>query len=358
VGTGPFRFSKWERGRSIELVADSNNYLGRPSLDRLVFAIAPDYRAAAARVIAGDADFCDAVDPTAPLAATSGSQARTIILPARQYTFLAFNFRERRGSPAPHPILGDRAVRSAIALAINRAAAVNLTLDTLARIANGPFVRSLSVADTTLRQIPFDQVRAARLLDSTGWRLPQGREFREKAGRRLEFRLLTPKGNNTRRQTALIAQADLRKVGISMVVDTQSYPVFASRLASRDFDAFFGAALAVPGSAGLQNIWNSQPGGTPGFLNLGSYTSPAFAAMLDSMNVEFNPARRKRLLGRVFQQITDDVAAIWMYEASETGLVHSRISIPSPQSFNWWSDIRNWSIDPARRIPRDLGGSY
>jgi peptide/nickel transport system substrate-binding protein/oligopeptide transport system substrate-binding protein len=41
VGTGPFRFGKWERGRVITLEANEHYFRGRPALDRIQFMIFP-----------------------------------------------------------------------------------------------------------------------------------------------------------------------------------------------------------------------------------------------------------------------------------------------------------------------------
>ena len=42
IGSGRFRLGKWTPNASIELVADTANYHGRPSLDRVVFAVTTD----------------------------------------------------------------------------------------------------------------------------------------------------------------------------------------------------------------------------------------------------------------------------------------------------------------------------
>ncbi|MGH8058062.1 MAG: ABC transporter substrate-binding protein, partial [Candidatus Entotheonellia bacterium] len=41
VGTGPFRFVRWERGREIVLEANRDYFRGRPALDRIRFVIFP-----------------------------------------------------------------------------------------------------------------------------------------------------------------------------------------------------------------------------------------------------------------------------------------------------------------------------
>jgi oligopeptide transport system substrate-binding protein len=41
IGTGPFRFARWERGREIVLAANEHYFRGRPLLDRVQFIIFP-----------------------------------------------------------------------------------------------------------------------------------------------------------------------------------------------------------------------------------------------------------------------------------------------------------------------------
>ena len=59
VGSGPFRFVRWEPGRRLELVADTANYRGRPTVDRLILTPV-DPPTAATQVLTGQADFMEA----------------------------------------------------------------------------------------------------------------------------------------------------------------------------------------------------------------------------------------------------------------------------------------------------------
>ena len=43
VGSGRFRFEKWEPRQRLELVADEDNYRGRANLDRVVWTVSPDF---------------------------------------------------------------------------------------------------------------------------------------------------------------------------------------------------------------------------------------------------------------------------------------------------------------------------
>src|SRR5207247_7694530 len=56
VGDGPYRFVAWKAGESIELVADSTFFLGRPHLSRVIWRFTSDQQVAVTQLLAGDAD--------------------------------------------------------------------------------------------------------------------------------------------------------------------------------------------------------------------------------------------------------------------------------------------------------------
>jgi ABC-type transport system substrate-binding protein len=91
----------------------------------------------------------------------------------------------------PHPIFGDRAVRRALTMAVDRRAMLKNVFGAYGIPLYGPFPHTISVADTTLPQLPYDTTRARALLDSAGW-LPGPDGVRVKDGRRLEFGITTP----------------------------------------------------------------------------------------------------------------------------------------------------------------------
>ncbi|MBM4435529.1 MAG: hypothetical protein FJ028_10645, partial [Chloroflexi bacterium] len=118
LGTGPFRISEFASGQQITAVRNPRyREPGRPLLDRLIFKLVPSVEAAMAQLRAGEvhaafnvseADALDlGTDPAIAL-----DEARSPIIEA-----LSFNV-ARRGDPAddsaPHPVLGDRAVRRAL----------------------------------------------------------------------------------------------------------------------------------------------------------------------------------------------------------------------------------------------------
>ena len=149
IGTGRFRFANWQAGSRLEVVADSNNYRGRPKLDRVVWTVAPDPSAATMRLFSGDADFLESVRPDAAAEFSKHSDVALLKSPSLAYGFLAFN---TVASPAQKPaaIFADRALRRALTMTINRQLVVQSVFDSAARVALGPVTRIQLGRDTIL----------------------------------------------------------------------------------------------------------------------------------------------------------------------------------------------------------------
>ncbi len=90
VGSGRFRFSRWDAGSRIVIVADSANYRGRAKLDRVVWVITPDPQAARTRFLSGSADFIEDATQAASQIERSPTQ-RLLREPALDYIYLGFN---------------------------------------------------------------------------------------------------------------------------------------------------------------------------------------------------------------------------------------------------------------------------
>ena len=114
IGSGRFRLAKWEPGAKIELVADTANYRGRAKLDRVIFAIAPDFNGAVTRFFAGDADLFENMRPEHLPRFVSDTAHRLQRYPTLQYSIMGMNLRDPKSPGQPHPIFGDRAVRRAL----------------------------------------------------------------------------------------------------------------------------------------------------------------------------------------------------------------------------------------------------
>ena len=352
VGTGPFRFVKWVPGSTIELVADTSYYRGRPKLDRVIFSISPDYNTAATRLLAGEADFLEILRAPIIPEVQKNPALRAVPYPSLDYGFLAFDLRDPKHPTQPHPLFGDRRVRRALTMALDRPAMVKNVFDTLAMVALGPFPRVIA-PDTNLREIPFDTAHAKALLDSAGWHLDAASGIRAKNGRPLEFTVIVPNSSKIRGNFAVLAQQQLRSVGAKLDIEQLDFSAFMTRQLARKFDATLGAWHVDPYPGSIVQTWSSAGARAKDGSNYGSYESPTFDAYVDSALTTLRPADRKRYFHAAYQTIVDDAPAVWLYEPKNVAGAQRRLQIVGVRPDAWWAGLARWWIPANQRIARD-----
>lgn len=351
IGSGRFRLRRWDKGSSVEIVADSSNYRGRPKLDRVIWSVTPDFTPAVTKLFGGDADLFDALRGENLPQLVRHPNLRAIILPGTDYAFFQFNLRDPSNNARPHPLFGDRTLRRAITMSIDRDALVRSLFDTLASVPVGPTVRAFPTTDPRLKQFPFDSVRARILLDSLGWSRRNAEGIRRRGGRELAFRLLVPTSSINRKRMAVLLQAQLRRMGIRINIEQLEAATVVAKQAAHNFDTALGGWHLGASPDGIRQAWSSKGVSKEG-LNYGSYENPVFDAQLDSaLRADAAHARERFTLAYV--TINEDAPAVWLYEPMSVIGIHRRIRTGWMRPDAWWADLGTWYIPPSERLPRD-----
>ncbi len=354
VGSGRFRMVKWEPKVRLELEADTANYRGRASLDRVIITPVSDPAAGVTQILAGQADFMEAfpIDQVARL--DSSKVARPLPFPQTAYTMLGMNVHARKNLKAPHPILGDIRVRRAITMAVDRRAMLQNVFGDLGQLSYGPFPKALGAADTTVKLPAYDTTAAKALLDSAGW-TPGPDGIRTKNGQKLQFLLETPATSLFRRRYAVLIQEALRKLGIQVDIDVPDAPTFQAKTNAGDYDLMLASYGMGPSASDLKQNWTTAAIGAGGLNGLG-YSNPKVDALLDTATTAFDPAKAKSAASRAYQTIIDDVPAVFLYDVVQVESVNRRIETKPFRSDGWWVNLADWSIPADKRIDRDRIG--
>lgn len=356
VGTGRFRFSRWTPSERLELVADTAHYRGRAKLDRVVFSIAPDFTAATTKLFAGEADFFEVMRPEQMPELARNASLKAVPYSALDVGYLLFNQRDAASRARPHPVLGDRQVRRALTMALDRETMVRSVLDSFGMVPLGPFVRAQSGADTAAPRLAYNPARAGALLDSAGWRDADGDGMREKDGRPLGFTLLVPNSSKNRVRYAVLIQDQLKRAGVAMKIEELEFGAFAERLMKRKFDAAMDARHLDPSPTVIEQSWGSAAARAPESSNYASYANATFDALLDSAGATAAPARSRAYLSRAYRAIIEDAPAVWLYEPRMVAGAHKRLQISGMRADAWWAGIADWTIAPGQQIGRDRLG--
>jgi peptide/nickel transport system substrate-binding protein len=353
IGSGRFRFVRWTPRASVELVADTGNYFGAPKLDRVVWSIATDFTGAITRFLSGETDFFEALRAENIPEVARNPNLRIKSFHGLSYQFAQFNLRDPANHARPHPIFGDRDLRRALTMAVDRVSIVRSAFDSLAVPALGPTVRAYPTTDPNLAQIPFDLPAAKALLDSLGWRDANGDGVRERRGHPLEFSLGVPATSKARVRMAVLMQEQLRQAGVKVNVEQLDFPVLAERERKRTFDAVLNSWSTQPSPGAVRGSWGTAGSRASSGNNYGSYESPAFDAYVDSALAAFDPAARKTYFTMAYETIIQDAPAIWLSESIPTVGYNARLTLAPLRPDAWWAHIPEWSISADKRIPRD-----
>lgn len=355
VGNGPFRFVRWEPGTRLEIVADTTHFRGRPNLDRVIWAPAPDPATAVTRLFAGEADFYEALRQEHLAEVERNPNLRLVPHETFQYGYVQFNLRDPQNLTRPHPILGDRELRRALSMAVDREGIVRNIFGDLGLVALGPFPRSMQGIDTTVEQIPHDPDRASSVLDSLGWRTRAGDGIRARGGRPLRFSIMVPTSSAPRVAAAVLLQEQLRRVGVQLDIERLEFVTFVQRMTAHRFDATIALLNFDPTPRGLRQTWGTGSAPPSGF-NYGQYDNPRFNALIDSGLATAAPRERSRLLRAATDTIIADAPAIWLYEPRPVAAAHVRLRTPGMRPGAWWAGIPEWHVPADERIARDRIG--
>jgi peptide/nickel transport system substrate-binding protein/oligopeptide transport system substrate-binding protein len=297
VGTGPFRFVKWERGRELTLAANADYFGGAPRLARLVYRVFPGEQFDTMYEEFQRGNLEDTPPPNrdyrkAVAAAGEGYVKR----PMLSVRFYGFNTRIKP--------LGDRLVRQALIHAIDREAIIEEAYLGRHILARGILPPGTQGYNPKVAGYAYDPRRARELLAQAGY--PGGRGLPPIviwAGARHEGIV---------REHELIRQ-NLQAVGVQADFQYQTdWPSFSRLLGDGRMPVFLYAWYAdVPDPDNfLFKLFYSQSS-----RNFTGYASPRVDGLLLHARTESDITRRVDLYRRAEQAILDDapLLPVWHY---------------------------------------------
>lgn len=296
VGAGPFRIAEVNLA-GLRLVR-FDGYAGvRPYLAEVDLNYYPDLGAAASALRDGQVDGLLGLRPSqlGALRDQSGYLVQTLTLTQQQIT-LYLNQR--------NAILGDRRVRQAIELGVDRARALGESLPGDAAPAFGPIAAS-SWAYSDLVELSPDPFAARSLLDTAGW---LGSSFRVQGSRTLHLRLSVPLDDG------LIALAERIKAQLQAIgfqIDLQpanELDLYRERIGPRAYDLALLRVWLGSIDPDPYPLWHSSQART-GF-NFAAYERAETDLLLEAARADGDSGRRRSAL-EAFQRLwLEDVPSV------------------------------------------------
>ena len=301
-GSGPFALAGIDPGEKIILKANPSYWEGNLPLPGLVFNIVPD---AIVRVLEFKKGTIHLLQNDIEPDTVSWLEKNTdAIVETHQGTTFQY-----MGVNLTHPILKNRKVRQALALAIDRDGIIRHILQGQATPANGLLSPLHWAHDETVPYWPYDPAKAKQLLDQAGFRDPDG------DGPRTRFKLSFKTTNiDLRRRIAETLKEQMRGVGIELEVRTYEWGTFYSDIKKGNFHLFSLAWVGIFDPDIYYNIFHSASF-PPNGDNRGHYSNAAIDRLVEQGRRESDPRRRKRLYSQVQKIMHEDLPYIPLWWA-------------------------------------------
>ena len=313
IGTGPFKFVRWQKGDRIELARNDAYWGPKSPWEKVVLRIITSDLTRVASLLAGEVRAIESV-PTADLARLS-KQADLSIYRVVSHRVMYLHMDSNRdkspfvtdkaGRPLDKNPLKDARVRRAISKAINRQALVDRVMEGAARATGQLMPEGMFGYTPALKPDAYDTEGARKLLAEAGY--PDG------------FALTLHGPNDRYVNDDQIAQAIaqmLARIGIATRVETMPSSVYFSRANKLDFSFIlvgWGSDTSEASSPlkALLATFSAEKG--MGQANRGRYSNPKMDAVLQQALATVDDARREKLLQEATQIAMSDLGIIPLY---------------------------------------------
>jgi peptide/nickel transport system substrate-binding protein len=341
VGTGPYRFVRYDVDDKVELAAFEQYWGGAPRNAGVVMKIIPDDTMRGLELRKGSADLImnDIVPDIAHQLERSGD-FRTVRALGLDFSYLGFNMRD--------PVLSDKRVRHAIGYAIDRDAITKYLRRDLARPATGLIPPQAWAYERDIFTFSYDPERAMRLLDEAGYRDPDGPDGPLP---RLMLSLKISTSEEVRLQSTVI-QENLRRVGIDLDLRSYEFATVFADILKGNFQMmsliWVGGAVIDPDM--LRRVFHSSQVPPVGF-NRGYYSNAEVDRLIDLASAALTEPERKRYYAAAQKIIAEEAAYIPIWNRVNVMLARPDLDglrLTATAHFAALKDVRRLSAGQAR----------
>jgi len=336
IGTGPYRFVRWDDGQQIVLERN-REYWNRnqaPYVDRIVFKFVKDPTAAMEHVKKREIDrygptqeqwYKDALED----AVIKRYDRRTV--PNRSFSYIGWNQRRE--------LFKDKRVRRAMTHAFPRETFLKTRMKGLGVVVTGNFYYKSPAYDKSITPYAYDHEKSKQLLAEAGWVDTNGNGIRDRNGKEFEFQLMTASGRSVRRQMAITMKTELAKIGVKMDIREMDWSAFLEKIDNRDFDA-----VILGWSLGLDpdpfQLWHSSMTGPSG-SNFCGFKVKRADEIIEACRVEFDENKRNAMFHEFHKILHDEQPYTFCFNSFGLLLVHKRFRDVKVyplglQDSEWW----------------------
>ena len=320
VGTGAFKFVRWNHGDSIEYVANEDYYAGAPAIKNLIWRFIPEGTSRSLVLEAGEVDFVIDVD-----AANLGGIENNPDLYLDTIDSITLNFLNLNDTKG---YLSDANVRKAIDCAVNKQAVVQIAENGHAAVAYAQAPTSFSGSTTEGCVKGYNPEKAKEYLAAWG-------------GNPADIEISIICSNDAKVRAAQVILANLKDIGINATIEQMDLATYLDVTAAGDHTAFIGGYSA---SSMIQYLMLNFHSSAIGAANKSRVNDPEIDALIEAADAARTTEERNEILVKVNTMLNELCPQVSLYQnqrlyAYKTGLSNVNI-LP-----NGYFYVGEWSWD-------------
>jgi peptide/nickel transport system substrate-binding protein len=323
IGTGPFKWSKFENDKFVELVRYDDYFRGKPNIEKvLMVKVGTTPEATAVALEKGELDYTTV--PATEIDRMNKLGHLTIYTkPVYNLRFLSINVNK--------PYFKDKRVRQAVAYGVDR---VGLCEAVLLKVCE-PW-NSISVTkvwyNTELPKYPYDPAKAQALLKEAGW----------DANREIELSLYY--NDQLSKDYIAAVQQQLAKIGMkAKVVQLDGPGVTPYYYQDKKFDIMYAGFGVAPDMDVFRGTFHSEatyPSGQNAML----YSNPRIDELFTKGQTAQTQAERKKIYDEVQTILADELPWVPLHLLRIVAGFNKRVQNGEAIA-NVWNRPYNWQIE-------------
>lgn len=325
-GSGAYKFIEWKTNERVVLAKKANwwgealekeNCFFEAYPEKLIFQTVKDQSSALVSLKAGNLDVMtgikskDFIELPKSEKFTQNFNAYTPM----EYSYLYI------GINTKNPLLADKETRKALAYLTNVDNIIQTIKYGQAEQIVGPIHPSKkNIYNKNIQPYKYNFEKAKELLEKAGWKNTNGDATLDKMidGKHTEFVInyLVNNGNDERKSIGLMLQAEAKKAGITINIQSVDWAVMLEKCIKHDFDIMVGKWLSGPAPDDMKQNFHSTSATGEG-TNFANFSNTNADLLIDSIRVEIDEEKRNGMYMRFQEILHEEVPMIFLYAPSE-----------------------------------------
>ncbi len=337
-GTGAYKFKSFDTSQNIvDLEAFSGYFEGDANIKNLRVKILADSAALQAELLAGQVDMAPAATNLDPDTLNSLGKSPNLKLEKFSGSNIQYLWFNTTAKP-----VDSKAVRQAIAYAVNREKIIKDVLDDQAIIAHS-ILPAESWAYDAGTNYEYSPDKAKKLLDDAGFKDTNGDGVREMD--KVIFKISS--GSKATIQYATVIQSQLREVGVPCEIESLEFQTMQEQVSRGQFVMMTGRW--VGGNQDpifLKDLFASSeiPTEKRASRNRGRYTNTEVDKLLDQAVKELDREKAKVLYQQAQKLISEDLPLYPMWYAANMIVVNKNVENIKINASGDWDFVRKLTI--------------